>query len=93
MIRSLLFLALGGCAQTVAQPLEPDTNENCDASKAQAYAGKVASADVAEAARKAAGAEVVRWLRPGMAVTMEYRVGRLNITIDDKNLITRINCG
>ena len=93
MKRLLLLFALTGCATTGAQLLEPGAGERCDAGKAQNFIGKAATSETAEAARKAAGAEVVRWLRPGMAVTMEYRMGRLNITINEKNVIARINCG
>lgn len=93
MSRLLLLVLLGGCAQSVSTTPETSSDPTCDAGKAQSYIGASASSEIAEAARKAAGAELVRWLRPGMAVTMEYRMGRLNITIDDKNVITGINCG
>ena len=93
MTRLLLLLALSGCAHSISETQSPESDPKCQAEKAQSYIGKPASPDLADSARKAAGAEVVRWLRPGMAVTMEYRIGRLNITIDDKNLVTGINCG
>lgn len=93
MNRLLLLVALNGCAQTTQAPVEPDTQASCAADKAQSFIGKAATSDIAEGARKAAGAQVVRWLRPGMAVTMEFRMGRLNITIDEKNVITGITCG
>lgn len=93
MNRLLLLFALSGCAQSISSPREASSDPTCDAGKAQSYIGKSATSDIAEAARKSAGAELVRWLRPGMAVTMEYRMGRLNITIDEKNVITSINCG
>lgn len=93
MTRLLLLLALGGCAQSVAETGAMADDPQCHADKAQSFLDKAASADLADAARKAADAQIVRWLRPGMAVTMEYRVGRLNITIDEKNIVTQISCG
>lgn len=93
MVRLLLLLALSGCVQSTSGGREISDDPSCDAAKAQSFVGKSASSEIAEAARKSAGAEIVRWLRPGMAVTMEFRMGRLNITIDEKNLITGINCG
>lgn len=93
MSRLLLLYALGGCAPALSNTPEASSDPTCDAGKVQSFIGKDATADIAETARKSAGAELVRWLRPGMAVTMEYRMGRLNITIDDQNLITSINCG
>jgi Peptidase inhibitor I78 family len=35
----------------------------------------------------------VRFIRPGMAVTMDYRDNRLNIDIDASETITRVVCG
>ena len=34
-----------------------------------------------------------RIIHPGEAVTMDYSAERLNILIDDKGLIDRVNCG
>lgn len=34
-----------------------------------------------------------RIIRPGMAVTMDYREDRLNIEIDAAEMISRVNCG
>lgn len=35
----------------------------------------------------------IRIIRPGMAVTRDYRAGRINFDIDVTNRITRIFCG
>ena len=32
-------------------------------------------------------------IKPGMMVTMEYRAGRLNIDVDEANVITNVRCG
>lgn len=34
-----------------------------------------------------------RIIRPGMAVTMDYRENRLNIEIDRNEVISRVSCG
>ncbi|HBO1217531.1 TPA: hypothetical protein ONA18_003929 [Pseudomonas aeruginosa] len=65
----------------------------CDASAVQAYVGKQASAAIVEEARRAAGAEVARALRPHDAVTMDYNPRRLNIDVDDTLVIKRLSCG
>ncbi len=36
---------------------------------------------------------VTRVVRPGDAVTMDYSAERLNIELDDKDVISRIACG
>jgi hypothetical protein len=95
---SLLTLSLSACAATppanvrTGGPLPPQ-HDPCTADAAHAYVGQVASADVVEQARRAAGAEVARVLHPNEAVTMEYRAGRLNLDVDERNVIVRLRCG
>jgi len=35
----------------------------------------------------------LRIIRPGMAVTMDYRADRTNIDLDDADRIVRVHCG
>ena len=65
----------------------------CDDKAAAAYVGRSISDDVAEQARGAAGASGVRIIRPGMAVTMDYRAGRLNLEVDDAGRVIKATCG
>ncbi|HEJ1170175.1 TPA: hypothetical protein SLU36_005169 [Pseudomonas aeruginosa] len=71
----------------------PAADGRCDANAVQAYVGKQASAAIVEEARRAAGAEVARALRPHDAVTMDYNLRRLNIDVDDTLVIKRLSCG
>ncbi|MBG4776721.1 hypothetical protein I5F79_18410 [Pseudomonas aeruginosa] len=71
----------------------PAADGRCDANAVQAYVGKQASAAIVEEARRAAGAEVARALRPHDAVTMVYNPRRLNIDVDDTLVIKRLSCG
>ncbi|MBH9386995.1 hypothetical protein I5K84_26915 [Pseudomonas aeruginosa] len=71
----------------------PAADGRCDANAVQAYVGKQASAAIVEEARRAAGAEVARALRPHDAVTMDYNPRRLNIDVDDTLVIKRLSCG
>ena len=36
---------------------------------------------------------VVRYIRPGDAVTMDFRPDRTNIELDDAGIVTRVYCG
>ncbi|MEO6155161.1 MAG: I78 family peptidase inhibitor [Thermomonas sp.] len=93
-IRLLVLLAIAlSLAACVTGPEPPSIAIGCDADAAHAYAGQAATADVVEAARKAAGAEIVRTLKPGQVVTMEFRDGRLNLHVDSANAIVRATCG
>lgn len=65
----------------------------CDADRAQAFVGRHADSDTQQAAMAASGAKVVRVLRPGMMVTLEYRGDRLNLRIDGQGKILSVTCG
>lgn len=45
------------------------------------------------AANPSADLSSVRIIRPDTAVTKDYRVDRLNITLDDKDVVTKFYCG
>jgi len=48
---------------------------------------------MAEQARRAAGARMVRLIRPGMSYTMEFRGDRLNLEVNRAGWVTRVRCG
>ena len=65
----------------------------CDAAKASAMVGEVRSDPMGDRILKATGAKLLRWISPGMAVTMDYRADRANIYVDRNGKIERISCG
>lgn len=85
-----LVLSLAACTTA---PSTPPTSTGCNADAIHAFVGQVATPDVVEAARKAAGAELVRALKPNQPATMDYRAERINILLDDDNTIVRATCG
>jgi hypothetical protein len=100
-------LALAACATPAdsATPAPPPTEPPppplppappqaaCKPEPAQRYVGQVATADVVEQARVAAGAQIARTLKPGQVVTMEYHSSRLNLDVNEGNVITGARCG
>lgn len=86
-------LAVAGC---VAAPdvqegpmIDPLATENaCGAEDLQGLVGQKAS--VLETMRFS---QVVRVIKPGMAVTMDFSATRLNIEVDEEGLISRVSCG
>lgn len=93
-LRSVALLpamfVLAACA-TPASP--PPMTGQCNADAAQRHVGHAATAEMVEAARKDAGADRVRTLKPNQMVTMEYLAGRLNLYLDASGKIERIGCG
>lgn len=93
----LATVLLAACTTTASPPMS-DTDQtqhsSCDAEAAKSQAiGKAATAEVIERARKDAGARLVRVIKPGQMVTMEYIEGRLNIDVDEANVIVNLRCG
>lgn len=74
-------------------PEDDSMSGPCNAEAASAAIGQVATPDVIEQARKDAGARMARTLAPDQMVTMEYLEGRLNIKVDDNNVVTGLTCG
>ena len=72
---------------------QPPTAQACDADAANGAIGKTATTQVIEEARLAAGAAVARTLAPGQVVTMEFRGDRLNLMVDEANVVTGVRCG
>ena len=80
-------------------PVTPDPDpiasgpNSCGANKVAAYVGKLANPATRAEIARLSGADRVRWIEPGMAVTMDYRSNRLNADLSGQGKITRFTCG
>ena len=79
-------------AADLARSGQPPANR-CDAAAAQFLVGQPYGDGTLEQARAAAGADEARLLRPGSVVTKEYKVGRLNVVVDETQRVARVHCG
>ncbi len=66
---------------------------NCDAARVQNFVGALGTADLGTVLLKRSGARTIRWLAPGTAATMDYRMDRLNVQVDGRNFVTGVDCG
>ncbi|PKP92292.1 MAG: hypothetical protein CVT77_09275 [Alphaproteobacteria bacterium HGW-Alphaproteobacteria-16] len=92
MIRTatlMLPVALIACAPMPG----PEAGVRCNADRVQALVGREAKPQVVERAKQRSGARTVRVIRPGQAVTMDFRSDRLNLDVDKVNTITAVRCG
>jgi hypothetical protein len=64
----------------------------CNPDKLDAFTGKVATEALLKQAVAESGAKNARVVKPGMAVTMDFREDRLTINVDAQNRIERIGC-
>ena len=89
-----LGLMAGGCMPKDEEiPTREDPRFTCDARKVQTMIGQTATQALGGEAVRAAGARTMRWIAPDSAYTMDYRTDRLNIHLDARNRVTKIDCG
>ncbi|MGL3820334.1 I78 family peptidase inhibitor [Sphingopyxis sp. R3-92] len=91
------ILPLAACTQertpVESIPTPPEAEMTCQADAAQSYVGQTATPDLGGAILKAAGARTLRWGPPRSAMTMDYRIDRVNVMYDDAYKITQVTCG
>ncbi|MEM9969418.1 MAG: I78 family peptidase inhibitor [Pseudomonadota bacterium] len=78
------ILALAGCKSETSSDAT-DSSDLCGASGFQSLVGEPFSED--------AFSGDWRVVRPGLAVTQEYIAERLNVEVDENDVIVRIGCG
>ena len=90
-----MLMMSAGCA--VPPPADAQVpvhgGQGCNAAKAQKLVGRARSKTVGAEALRLSGAALLRWIPEGTVVTMEYREDRLNLHLNRRNRIARINCG
>lgn len=92
LLASTLTLVLSACGG--GAPVRPaPVTQACNAADAQFAVGQVATATLVEEARRHAGAQVVRVLRPGQVVTLEFSEQRLNLDVDAAGRVLKARCG
>lgn len=91
------LVACSTMAQTdeTRDPPQPGavSSAQCDADRAAWAIGQQASAEVMERIRADTRSSKARLIRPGQMVTMEYDGTRVNVDVDDRNVITAVRCG
>lgn len=92
----MMPMLLAGCtaATTEAADATPAPPQGvCAPAGLDRFIGQTATADLAGEMMKASGAATLRWIAPGMAVTMDFRQDRLTVSYDENYRILRVSCG
>ena len=92
----LIALSLSACAYEAAgepYPVPPGPPTACGSHQLGSYIGKKRTDAISADVARISGAKSIRWISPGMAVTMDYREGRLNVKLDEKGVILSFTCG
>lgn len=86
------MLAMAGCA-TASGEGGNEAPRQCTADPVQDLVGRPATAELGQDALTRSNSRALRWIRPGDAVTMDFRQDRLNIHLDARGAVERITCG
>ena len=90
-------LLMAACAASPAPSPQPPKIGGgpfvCKADRFDALIGQPATQALAASILQATGAGTLRWVQPGMAVTMDFRPDRVTVALDGENRTTRITCG
>ena len=97
-MRNLLLLlpvslAACGAAPASPPPVAGQSGYVCRSDRLGAFAGREASAAVGSEILRVSGARVLRWVQPGMMVTMDFREDRVTVWLAAGTRIERVNCG
>lgn len=94
MMRLLpIALLLGACAASQHPPVIGGSHQTCKADGLDDLIGQPGTSALAAQALERSGAGTLRWIQPGTMVTMDFRRDRLNIHLDDRNVVTKVTCG
>ena|SRR5688500_13511567 len=98
MLSAILLLATVLPASAVVTPSEiPVRGEtpgfSCRNQGLTRFIGRRATPELATELRRASGAKIVRWVRPGSMITMDYRDDRLTVRVSARNRVIAANCG
>lgn len=94
LLLAVALLAVAGC-ETVNDDIaaEDDPRYACTITNLGSLVGQQATQRLGTEAMRLSNSRTIRWIRPGDAVTMDYRLDRLNILLDSSNAVTSFNCG
>lgn len=99
-MRKLLLLPLavaaaGATTPSRAQiPVRGETPGHiCKAGGTARFIGRRGTSRTAAAIKRATHAALLRWARPGVMMTMDYREDRVTVHLGPNRRITQISCG
>ena len=70
-----------------------DDGDACGSTLVQTYVGLRANQTVREEVTRRSGASAIRWVEPGMAVTMDFSPTRLTAELDQDGVVVTLRCG
>ena len=90
---SLLVLTLLASCTSVAPATPVRPADACLPATLDQFIGQSQSKELNARMLGITGKTALRWVRPGMAVTMDYREDRLTVYLDAASKVERASCG
>jgi len=91
----LLLTPLAAACTSIAPPTDvpiAPPGDACSPASLARYTGLATDDALAARMKRETGKTTLRWMRPGMAVTMDYREDRLTVYLDSANRVERASC-
>ncbi|WP_397378080.1 I78 family peptidase inhibitor [Pseudomonas sp.] len=88
-----LLTLLAGCSSQPTAEQAAEISGACNVDTIRGVLGQTANAKRIEQVQQQANANTLRVLAPGDVATMDYNPQRLNIDIDESEVIIRLSCG
>lgn len=76
-----------------APEAQGDAPRICNADQASHIGGQKITPQLEQQALQSSGAGMLRVIRPGQMVTRDYRSERLNLQLNDFDVVVRVYCG
>ncbi len=89
----VLALPMAACAPMPPQQGGPSMEMQCVAEAASWAMGMGVTDEIVQRVRVDTRSRDVRVIRPGQAVTMDYRADRVNIKLNERDAIVGVSCG
>ena len=88
---SPFFLAACAAAGTPVHGVTP--GHKCRTANTDRFIGQLATSELGAAIKRETHSAVLRWARPGVMLTMDYREDRVTVRIGPDHKVTAISCG
>ena len=75
------------------RPAAAPDRQDCALAKTRGFVGKPDQPATRTALADAVGSRVIRWIKPGTAITQDMNPGRLNVIVSDDGRIEALRCG
>ena len=88
----LLFAPLAAACASMAPLPVAAPDDACSPASLARYTGLAANDALAARMKQESGKTAIRWVQPGMAVTMDYREDRLTVYLNAAGRVERASC-